>query len=97
MPTLESFDKKLGEADAYLQLLIEQTKVWIIQVWISFYDNNNILCFVLLSQNLGLKMNSLCEEDKAHCECIISETNVNIYFFAYLILLWIQIIHVDIL
>lgn len=27
VPTLESFDKKLGEADAYLQLLIEQTKV----------------------------------------------------------------------
>lgn len=23
----------------------------------------------------------MCEEDKAHCECIISETNVNIYFF----------------
>ncbi|CAI6348338.1 unnamed protein product [Macrosiphum euphorbiae] len=51
VPTLESFDKKLGEADAYLQLLIEQTK------------------------NLEVKMNSMCEEDKAHCECIISETN----------------------
>jgi len=34
VPTLESFDKKLGEADAYLQLLIEQTKVKIIQIWI---------------------------------------------------------------
>lgn len=43
MPTLESFDKKLGEADAYLQLLIEQTKVCKLTIQISSFVNNNIL------------------------------------------------------
>lgn len=28
-------------------------------------------------QNLELKMCTMCEEDKAHCDCIISETNVS--------------------
>ncbi|KAL1129870.1 hypothetical protein AAG570_012814 [Ranatra chinensis] len=29
-PTMQDFDKKLAEADAYLQILIDQTKVYII-------------------------------------------------------------------
>lgn len=36
--------------------------------------------YIYFFQNLEVKMSSMCEEDKAHCECIISETNVNIFF-----------------
>jgi len=52
-------------------------------------NNNcyNIIVFVFSNvfQNLEVKMSSMCEEDKAQCECIISETNVNIFFFYYYI------------
>lgn len=41
MPTLEAFDKKLGEADAYLQLLIEQVKVCS-----SFLDHKYVLILI---------------------------------------------------
>lgn len=36
LPSLSSFDKKVLEADTYLQLLIEQAKVGIIYVFFQF-------------------------------------------------------------
>lgn len=37
VPSVQDFDKKLSEADAYLQILIDQLKVG--------FDHKNIHCF----------------------------------------------------
>lgn len=37
-------------------------------------------------------MNLMCEEDKAHCECIIAETNVNIFVQICIVLLILRLI-----
>lgn len=41
---------------------------------------------------MEVKLNLMCEEDKAHCECIISETNVNIFVHICIVLLLLRLI-----
>lgn len=49
-----------------------------------FTNNKNICVFFFqFFQNLEVKMSLMCEEDKAYCECIITETSVNIFTFIF--------------
>ncbi|XP_050542559.1 oxysterol-binding protein-related protein 9 isoform X2 [Daktulosphaira vitifoliae] len=53
VPTLEAFDKKLGEADAYLQLLIEQVKKLEIKMCVvSEEDKVHCECILLQTNKL---------------------------------------------
>lgn len=70
-PTIKDFDNKVSEADAYLQLMIDQTKVNFIQ---NCFKKNNFNFF----QNLEERIKSMSDgDDKAKCQVILEHANVS--------------------
>lgn len=51
VPSVQDFDKKLAEADAYLQILIDQLKVTLVIVYLDEVCEHCFLCVCALSEN----------------------------------------------
>uniref|UniRef100_A0A673YSX8 Oxysterol-binding protein n=1 Tax=Salmo trutta TaxID=8032 RepID=A0A673YSX8_SALTR len=67
VPSVQDFDKKLAEADAYLQILIDQLKVRLLHIWGTKYDSD--------SNKTASSMNSMVESIK-HCIVLLQIAKV---------------------
>lgn len=80
-PTIKDLDNKVSEADAYLQLMIEQTKVSNILSYgisIKFHGLNYQHQLYLFLQQLEERIISFTDiEEKAKCEAILEHANVS--------------------
>uniref|UniRef100_A0A8C7NU60 Oxysterol-binding protein n=1 Tax=Oncorhynchus mykiss TaxID=8022 RepID=A0A8C7NU60_ONCMY len=77
VPSVQDFDKKLAEADAYLQILIDQLKVRLLHIWVTMYDRDSNKTFMVESIKHCIVLLQIAKVKRVHSfDCCTGVGNI---------------------